>query len=147
MSRKLLAYVPGQIDINGQFTPANLPKTLAHLKKLLKGGLYEFGTLTAAYNGWAPGTSEYDDWMNEVATYPTTAQNVIRDAVVNALTHRKGSKDEPIPLTIVWNEKAPKGVTSSFEESATGPSWTVTINGYHAPAKSMLSERKSQNKK
>jgi len=141
MGRELIAYIPGQKDINSQFTKANLGKTLGHLKKLLKGGLYEFGTLTAAYNGWGKESPEYKQWMTEVATYPTTAQNVIRDAVINALTNLKGSTDDPIQLTIAWEDGA-KGVTSRYE--ASGPSWTITITGYPAPAVSMLAERRNK---
>ena len=69
VSRELIAGLPGQADINDQFIPQNLPKTLTDLKKLLKAGNgnYQFGSLTAEYYGYLPGTPEYINWMEEVA--------------------------------------------------------------------------------
>src|SRR3954452_16931537 len=97
MSRELIGGLPGQNDINAQFTAPNLVKTLRDLKKLLQagGGNYQFGSLTAEYYGYLPGTPEYINWMEEVALYDKTARDKIKKAVIAAVKHNP----DPLPIT------------------------------------------------
>lgn len=143
MSRELIAGLPGQTDINNQFTAKNLSKTLADLKKLLKAGNgnYQFGSLTAAYYGYLPGTPEYINWMEEVALYDKTARDKIKQAVIAAVNHHSA----PLPITFKWDPTgSPQEVVVTLNSSP--PSYTVEIIGYPAPAASALADRRKKKK-
>ncbi len=143
MSRELIAGLPGQADINDQFIPQNLPQTLTDLKKLLKAGNgnYQFGTLTAAYYGYLPGTPEYINWMEEVALYDKTAREKIKKAVIAAVDHKSG----PLPITFKWDPTgSPPEVVVTLNSSP--PSYTIEIVGYPAPAPSALAYRRKKKK-
>jgi hypothetical protein len=143
MSRELIAGLPGQVDINDQFKPGNLPKTLTDLKKLLKtgGGNYQFGSLTAEYYGYLPGTPEYINWMEEVALYDKTARDKIKKAVIEAVSHKSG----PLPITFKWDPTgSPQEVVVTLNSAP--PSYTVEIVGYPAPATSALAARRKKKK-
>jgi hypothetical protein len=145
MSKKLIADIPGQNDINGQFIPKNMAKTFKEFKKLLKDDNYVFGTLTAAYHGWAPGSPEYDTWMAEVATYPTTAQDKIKHAIIKALKHIKtNGGDDPIQVILKWTKDGTKKEVLPPVFDPTVPSYTIEIVGYPEPATSLLAERKKK---
>lgn len=142
MSRELIAGLPGQADINDQFTVQNLPTTLTDLKKLLKegNGNYQFGTLTAAYYGYQPGTPEYINWMEEVALYDKAARHKIKKAVIEALVDNKSA---PLPITFSWDPTgSPQEVVVTVNSSP--PSYTIEIVGYPAPAASALAKRRKK---
>jgi hypothetical protein len=141
MGRELIAGLPGQADINDQFTLGNLPKTLTDLKKLLKtgNGNYQFGTLTAAYYGYLPGTPEYINWMDEVALYDKAARDKIKKAVIDAVDNKSG----PLPITFTWDPTgSPKEVVVTLNSSPA--SYTIDIVGYPAPAASALASRRKK---
>lgn len=143
MSRELIAGLPGQADINDQFTAGNLSKTLTDLKKLLKAGNgnYQFGSLTAEYYGYLPGTPEYINWMEEVALYDKTARNKIKKAVIAAVDHKPAS----LPITFKWDPTgSPQEVVVTLNSSP--PSYTIEIVGYPAPATSALGDRRKKKK-
>jgi hypothetical protein len=143
VSRELIAGLPGQADINDQFIPQNLPKTLTDLKKLLKAGNgnYQFGSLTAEYYGYLPGTPEYINWMEEVALYDKTARDKIKKAVIAAVDHKSG----PLPITFKWDPTgSPQEVVVTLNSSP--PSYTIEIVGYPAPAPSALAYRRKKKK-
>ncbi len=121
---------PGQI--NAQFLPGtNIHKTLALFKRLYKSGTYQFGTLTAAYNGWAPGTKEYNDWINDVNKYyDQGAQDKIKACVIDALNHLKNGAEDPLQVKFNWSD-GPKNVTSSFDPQTN--IYTISITGYKPP--------------
>jgi hypothetical protein len=143
MSRELIAGLPGQGDINDQFIPQNLGKTLTDLKKLLQAGNgnYQFGSLTAEYYGYQPGTPEYINWMEEVALYDKTARDKIKKAVIAAVNH----KSAPLPITFKWDPTgSPQEVVVTLNSSP--PSYTIEIVGYPAPAASALASRRKKKK-
>jgi hypothetical protein len=147
MSRVTVAGLPGQKDINGQFTiGANIHRTLALFKKIYSGGTYEFGALTAAYNNYVPGSGDYDTWMSDAGTYPPDAQDKIKNCIIQALIHTdKDGKDDPIPVTITWDPLGrPQEVKCTFDPS--GPSYTIKTVGYPEPPKSLLAERRGKKK-
>jgi len=143
MSRELIAGLPGRQDINDQFTPGNLPKTLTDLKKLLKAGNgnYQFGSLTAEYYGYLPGSPEYINWMEEVALYDKNARDKIKKAVMAAVNYKSG----PLPITFKWDPTgSPQEVVVTLNSSP--PSYTIEIVGYPAPATSALAYRRKRKK-
>jgi hypothetical protein len=139
MGRLVIAQLPGRANINDQFIPKNLRKTLRYLKKLLKdgNGTYQFGTLTAMYNGYAPGSPEYINWMEEVALYDKPARDKIKNAVIAAVTY----EPDPLPITFKWN---PTGSPQNVTVTQTSSSCTIEITGYPAPASSALADRKKK---
>src|SRR5258708_36660439 len=81
-----IAGLPGRRDINGKFKSANIHRTLALFKRLYNAGNYQFGALTAAYNNYVPGSSEYDTCMQDAGTYPPAGQDNIKNCVIQART-------------------------------------------------------------
>jgi hypothetical protein len=143
MGRELIAGLPGQADINNQFTAANIGKTLADLKKLLKegNGNYQFGTLTALYYGYLPNTPEYINWMEEVALYDKTARDKIKQTIIAAVKNHS----PPWPVKFVWHPTgSPQEVVVTQYSSP--PSFTIDIVGYPAPAASALASRRKKKK-
>lgn len=141
MGRLVIAQLPGRANINDQFIPKNLRRTLGFLKKLLKqgNGTYQFGTLTAMYYGYLPGTPEYINWMEEVALYDKAARDKIKDAVIAAVTYQP----DPLPITFVWH---PAGSPKAVTVTQTSSSCTIDITGYPAPASSALADRRKKKK-
>jgi hypothetical protein len=141
MGRELIGGLPGQADINDQFTTGNLHKTLTELKKLLQngGGNYQFGSLTAAYYGYLPGSPEYINWMEEVALYDKTARDKIKAAVIAAVKHHGA----PIPITFHWD---PTGSPKEVVVTVTPASYRIDIVGYPSPAASALASRRKKKK-
>src|SRR5258708_11436958 len=96
-----IAGLPGRRDINGQFKPANIHRTLALFKGLYSACNYQFGALTAAYNNYLPGSSEYDTWMQDAGTYSQDGEDKIKNCIIKAPnTKGKECKDDPIQVTI-----------------------------------------------
>ena len=124
--------LPTKGQINDQFLPGNnIRKTLALFKRLYKNGTYQFGTLTAAYNGWAPGSPEYDAWLKDVNdNYDSGAQDKIKTCIIEALTHLKNGSDDPLQVKFNW-VSGPKNITSSFDPQTN--IYTITITGYKEP--------------
>jgi hypothetical protein len=138
-----IAGLPGRRDINGQFKSANVHRTLALFKRLYNAGNYQFGALTAAYNNYVPGSSEYDTWMQDAGTYPPAAQDKIKNCIIQALTHKdKHGNDDPIQVTITWSPGSPNDVTCTFDPSV--PSYAIQIIGYPSPPDSALAERREK---
>jgi hypothetical protein len=141
MGKELLAGLPGQADINNQFVVAHLPATLNDLDDLLKvgNGNYQFGTLTAKYYGYEPGTPEYINWLEECGLYDKKARDKIKKGVIDAVKHHGG----PLPIKFTWN---PLGSPQSVTVTDHGSSYTIDIVGYPAPAASALAERRKRKK-
>jgi hypothetical protein len=140
MGRELIASLPGQKDINEQFTIQNLPKTLGDLKKLLHdgNGNYQFGSLTAQYYGYVPGSPAYINWMEEAALYDKNARDKIKKAIIEAVNHSAG----PLPITFYWDPTgSPQDVKVTVLSSP--PSYKIEIVGYPAPAASALADRRN----
>ena len=138
-----LARLPGRRDINGQFKSANIHRTLALFKRLYNAGNYQFGALTAAYNNYLPGSSEYDTWMQDAGTYPQDAQDKIKNCIIQALTNKgKDGRDDPIQVTITWSPGSPNDVTCTFDPSV--PCYAIEIIGYPSPPDSALAERREK---
>jgi hypothetical protein len=139
MSRKLIAKLPGKTNINDQFTTGNLAKTRAYLKKLLKdgGGDYLFGSLTAAYFGYAPNSTDYNRWMKVLADdYDQPARDKIKNAVIAAV-----DQSPPLPITFDWD---PTGSPKDVIVTRNSSSYSIKIVGYHEPLKSALADRKKK---
>lgn len=135
----------GRPDINAQFTPENIRKTLAdynHVKD--HGGDYTFGALTAKfYHLDAHTTAAWEQDLGE--HYPKDVQEEIKRHIIHALTHRDDHGHEsPIPLTIKWSTGA-KAVVATYNPS--GPSYKIEIVGYLAPGASSLASRRANKKK
>jgi hypothetical protein len=119
-------------QINAQFQPGtNIHKTLALFKRLYNNGTYQFGTLTAAYNDWPPGSEKYESWIGEVNQfYDQGAQDKIKACIIEALTHRKNGTEDPLQVKINW-ASGPKDVTSSYDPAT--HTYTINITGYKEP--------------
>ena len=138
-----IAGLPGRRDINGQFNSANIRRTLGLFKGLYNAGNYQFGALTAAYNNYVPGSSEYNTWMQDAGTYPQSAQDKIKNCIIQALTHKdQHGHDDPIKVTIKWSQGSPNDVTCTFDPSV--PCYTIDIIGFPSPPDSALSERREK---
>lgn len=129
--------LPSSEYINAQFLPGtNIHKTLAFFKRLSKNGSYQFGTLTAAYKGWAPGTAEFDKWMTDLKPYtegpsPTGADKIVQ-CISGALRHSKNGSDDPLQVKLQWGSPTgPKDVTCSFDPKTN--IYTINITGYPVP--------------
>jgi len=129
---------PGQI--NAQFLPGtNIHKTLALFKRLYKNGTYPFGALTAAYNGWAPGSKQYDQWMTDLQPYtegplPTGADKIVQ-CISGALNHLKNGAEDPLQVELQWGSPTgPKDVTCKFDPKTN--IYTINITGYPKPVPS-----------
>jgi hypothetical protein len=141
MARKLIAKLPGKTNINDQFTTGNLARTRALLRKLLKdgGGDYLFGSLTAAYFGYAPGSADYNRWMKVLADdYDQPARDKIKNTVIAAV-----DQSPPLPITFDWDRTgSPADVIVTRHSSP--PSYSIKIVGYPEPLKSALADRKKK---
>lgn len=141
MARKLLGKLPGKTDINGQFTTGNLARTRALLKKLLKDGDgdYLFGSLTAAYLGYVPGSADYNRWMKVLADeYDQPARDKIKDTVIAAV-----GQSRSVPIKFDWDATgSPKGVKVTQHSSP--PSYSIKIVGYREPITMALADRKKK---
>ena len=141
MSRMTLFKIPGRKDIDGQFKPSNIHKTKTDFNSIFKNGTYEFGALTAKYNGWAKGSPEYNAWMQDAGSYPTYAKTTIKNIVIEAMT----AQDGPTQVSITWTPSATKAVQVSYDPVV--PLYTIEIIGLPAPAVSLLADRKKKSKK
>jgi hypothetical protein len=136
---------PGRPDINDQFTPHNIKKTLADYKEVKdRGGDYTFGALTAKFNYF--NAEQTEDWESVLAgEYPKDVQDEIKRHIIHALTHRDDHGHEsPIPLTMKWSS-GPRAVVVTYNPS--GPSYKIEIFGFISPAASRLAERPAKKKK
>jgi hypothetical protein len=129
--------LPSPEYINAQFLPGpNIHKTLALFKRLYKNGTYQFGTLTAAYKGWAPGSKEFADWISDLEPYtkgpsPTGADKIVQ-CISGALKHLKNGAEDPLQVKLQWGSPTgPKDVTCSFDPKTN--IYTINITGYPVP--------------
>jgi hypothetical protein len=125
--------LPDSDKINAQFTSANIATTLGDLKKILKNSDYTFGELTATYYGFSPGDD--NAWQQEIANSPYKSkdlQDEIKRHIIHALTHQNDKGDDPIPLSIKWDETGtPRSVTCTYLPD--GPAYAILITGYPEP--------------
>jgi hypothetical protein len=145
MPRETRKHYPGRSDINAQFTAANIRKTLTDYKKVKdRDGDYTFGALTAMYYDLLP--NEQQIWQDDLdKTYPQDVQDEIKRHIIYALTHQDDDGSEsPIPLTIKWTPGV-NAVALTYDPS--GPSYTIEIFGFAAPAASPFAGRREKNKK
>jgi hypothetical protein len=136
---------PGRPDINDQFTPQNIGKTLADYNEIKgRDGDYRFGALTATFFRLDPDqTRAWEAGLEH--EYPKDVRDEIKRHIIHALTHRDHDGDEsPIPLTMKWSG-GPKAVVCTYNPA--GPSYKIEIFGYIGPAASRLAERPAKKKK
>ena len=139
-NRKLYA---GRPDINAQFTPENIRKTLADYNRIKKrNGDYTFGELTAKFyhfNNRITGA-----WETDIKDeYPKDVQDEIKRHIVHALTHRDGrGRAAPVPLTIKWGGGSKRAVVATYDPS--GPSYQIEIMGFLAPAAAAMAARRKK---
>ena len=143
MPRATLRLHPGRGDINAQFSAQNIGKTLALYKKIMTGGGdYQFGKLTALFYNLTP--SEAQAWEDDLKTYSKDVQDEIKRHIIHALTHVDNQGNpSPVPLKIEWKTGS-KAVTLTYDPS--GPSYTLQIFGFPAPATKSLAQRRPKKK-
>jgi hypothetical protein len=140
MALDTIGQLPGQRDINNQFTVGvNIHKALACFKRIQRNGTYEFGALTACFYDLPKG--EEQTWMDEVKIYPPVAQDAIKNCIITALNNQKDGKDDPIPITMKWSGGSPD-VKCTYNPSP--PSYTIEIIGYPPPVASALAGRRAK---
>ena len=139
-NRRLYA---GRIDINAQFTPENIGKTLQDYKAISKNGDYTFGALTAAYYQF--GTDQTAAWESDIdGYYPSDVRDEIKRHIIHALTHKdEHGQDDPIPLTMKWGGLGEKKAVMVTYNPA-GPSYQIQINGYMAPGMGPMAKRRKK---
>ena len=87
-------------------------------------GNYQFGALTADYYGLTG--QERQNWLNEAATYPENVKQKIKNAIVEALSHKQNGNDAPIPVKLQWKSNAgPPDVQVTYDPGV--PSYTIDI--------------------
>jgi hypothetical protein len=124
--------LPSSGQINGQFKPGpNMSKTLAAFKRLYRNGRYTFGALTAEYNGWAPGSKQYDDWLKDLKPYHEGPIPTAADQIVECISGALNAED-PLPVQLFWGSPTGrKEVTCSFD--STNNTYIINIIGYPVP--------------
>ena len=129
MSLETIGLLPSQAEINEQYTPGtNLHKSLGILHAMR--GNYQFGALTADYYGLTG--QERQNWLDEAATYPDNVKQKIKDAIVQALSHKHNGNDAPISLKLSWTKNGgPPDVQVTYDPGA--PSYTIEIFNCIAP--------------
>jgi hypothetical protein len=136
---------PGRPDINDQFTPQNIKKTLYDYNEVKDShGDYKFGALTAKFNHLdADQTRAWESGLEH--EYPKDVRDEIKRHIIHALTHRDHhGQESPIPITMKWSA-GPKAVVCTYNPS--GPSYKIEIFGYIGPAASRLAERPAKKTK
>jgi hypothetical protein len=136
-------HVPGKPDINQQFSPKAIMRTLNNYTQL--GSNYSFGDLTAKHCNLTPDETKH--WENELKLYPKDVQDEIKRTVINALTHKDNKGlPSPIPIAFEWSappKKGPKrGVRVTYYPS--GPKYAVVILGYPGPMSLSLAQRRAR---
>ncbi len=137
----------GRSDINAQFTPENIKKTLDDYNEVKRrDGDYTFGALTAAFYKF--GKDAAAAWESDIQeVYPKDVQDEIKRNIIHALTHRdEHGRPAPIPLTIKWGGAGQKkAVVTTYNPS--GPSYQIEIDGFLGPAALALAARRAKKKK
>ena len=146
MAELTIDSIPSRNDINGQFKPANIHRTLGELNSILRNGTYKFGELTAKYNGYVPGSPDYDNWMHDAGLYPEYVKATITNIIIEAMTNKGPGGPIPIQVSFTWTPSADeKAVKVSYDASV--PSFMIEIIGYQEPPSSALAERRAKKKK
>lgn len=137
----------GRSDINAQFTPENIKRTLEFYNEVKRrGGDYALGELTVLYYHLGKEASQL--WESEIQeVYTPDVQEEIKRHIIHALTHRDGQgQPAPIPLTLKWGGAGlKKAIVATYNPS--GPSYQIEINGYLGPAALSLAARRAKKKK
>jgi len=137
----------GRPDINAQFTPENIRKTLHDYKEIKsREGDYTFGALTAKFYEFKQQATAA--WESDIGIeYPKDVQDEIKRHIIHALTHRDDhGQEDPIPLTIKWGGMGKKKAVVATYNPA-GPSYQIEIDGFLGPAASPMAGRPHKNKK
>jgi hypothetical protein len=142
MGLDTIAQFVGQADINAQYTPGgHIHKSLGVLRNM--HGNYRFGALTADYYGLTG--QERQNWLDLAGTYPDDVKQKIKDAIVNALSHKHNGNDAPIPLKLEWkNDSGPPDVKVTYDSVV--PSYTIEILNCLPPMAAALASRRERKK-
>lgn len=118
------AKLPTQEQINAQFKPGEIHKSLAFYNNIKHtNGLYTFGDLTQQWYG------ANSTWMQDVGKYDVKAQQKIMGYIVDFLKHTTPEgKPDPTPFNITWG---PPVGEQSITLSPSGT--TIQIVGYIPP--------------
>jgi hypothetical protein len=85
---------------------------------------------------------ERQNWLNEAATYPENVKQKIKNAIVEALSHKQNGNDAPIPVKLQWKSNAgPPDVQVTYDPGV--PSYTIDISNC-VPPMALRRERKKQ---
>lgn len=115
------AKLPTQEQINAQFKPGEIHKSLAYYLKIKKqNGSYQFGDITQQWYG------ANSTWMQDVNKYDAGAQEKIVGYIVDFLKHETNGKPDPTPFNITW-------ASATDMRSITVSGTTIQIVGYPAP--------------
>jgi hypothetical protein len=140
-NRRLYA---GRVDINAQYTPENIRKTLEAYNELIgNGDDYTLGALTAAYYHFTD--EQTTAWEADIAGYyPSDVQDEIKRHIVYALTHTdENGEEDPIPLKMKWGALGEKkAVIVTYDPTV--PSYLIQINGYMAPGMGPMAGRRKK---
>jgi hypothetical protein len=152
MPRPTLRKLPGQVDINNQYSAAHIQRSLDVYRQIADPqGDYRFGELTAKF--YQLDENETRIWLGDVARYPRDVRDEIKRLIIHALNHKDDSgRDSPIPITFKWTvSTSSKALIITYKPSGPpkppGPSYKVEIVGYPSPLRSALAERRAKARK
>jgi hypothetical protein len=137
--------LPGRMDLNEQYSAANIKQVLRDYRALPPGhhGDYKFGKLTAKFLHLGP--KEEEMWENEAGTYPQDVQNEIKRHIIYALNHKDADgRDDPRPIKFKFSVGAP-AVKATYH--VTTQTYTIEIVGLPALMPSGLADRREKYKK
>lgn len=141
MSFVALKELPGQQDVNDEFSAKGLADTLADFKKL--GRSYQFGDLSAKHNALDPKRAA--NWRKLINTaYPEDVREILKTVINQALTHTD-SEGRPMPIPIQWVWKGRSGILKvTYNHKA--PKYKIEL-GFPSPLGDRLSKRPKQGAK
>ena len=135
MSFTALKYLPGQRDVNAEFSAKGVANTLSDYKKL--GKRYRFGDLSAKHCSLDPKRAA--NWKKLIdAVYPADVQDMLKTVIDRALTHTD-SKGLPMPIPIEWVWRGRRGVVE-FTYNHNAPKYKIEV-GFPSPLGESLSQR------
>lgn len=146
MTLTALPDLPGGKDLDDQYSPgANIHKSLAILKRLMSGGGYHFGHITAEYFHLTG--QDRQKWLDECGTYAQNVKDGIKDAVVQALGHKDANGNPaPVQVKFTWVQNGgTPDVEIIYQPSV--PLYTIQILNCQSLLASALAERQNRKKK
>jgi len=144
MPKPTVRKLPGQVDINSQYSAAYIQRSLDVYRQIADShGDYRFGELTAKF--YQLDEHETQIWLSDLAKY-RDVRDEIKRLIVHALNHKDDSgRDSPIPITFKWTPStSSKALIITYKPS--GPSYKVEIVGYPSPLSSALAKRRAKAK-